>query len=68
MTSSAGYESEIAALRAALIRLLWNSVADDAVCSCETDDICPECQATEALGLGRWMSADWASNSLPTRN
>lgn len=46
----------IDALRSALIRLLWRSVADDAECTCWIDDPCPECQAMQALGRGRWIS------------
>jgi hypothetical protein len=44
------------ALRSALVTLLWHSVADDAECTCCPGDPCPECQAMQALGLGRWIS------------
>lgn len=44
-------------IRAALIRLLWNSVNDDAECTCSPGDVCPECQSMDALGLGEWTSA-----------
>jgi hypothetical protein len=42
------------ALRKALIRLLWDSIADDAMCSCEPGDVCPQCEAMQALGYKRW--------------
>jgi hypothetical protein len=45
------------ALRSALITLLWRSVVDDVECTCYPGDPCPECQAMEALGLGRWTGA-----------
>jgi hypothetical protein len=44
-------------MKRALVRLLWNSIADGAVCSCEGDDRCPECEAMQALGFARWVSA-----------
>jgi hypothetical protein len=53
-----------AAIRAALITLLWRSVADDAECTCYPGDPCPECQAMEALGLGRWRGAEHATRAL----
>jgi hypothetical protein len=43
-------------LARALIRLLWDSVADKAECTCCPGDRCPQCQAMAALGLGRWKS------------
>jgi hypothetical protein len=52
------------AIRAALIRILWRSVADDAECTCCPGDPCPECQAMEALGLGRWIGARDAEATL----
>lgn len=52
------------ALRSALVRLLWRSVADDAACSCYPDDPCPECEAMQALGLGRWRGAEHAAGEL----
>lgn len=51
-------------LRAALVRLLWRSVADLVECSCEVDDRCPECEAMQALGLGRWTGPAPASALL----
>lgn len=59
-------------LRRALIRLLWNSVADDADCTCcpatehNSADRCPECEAMAALGLGDWVGADAAAGLLGT--
>ena len=53
------------ALRAALVTLLWDSVADDATCTCSPGDVCPQCQATQALGMGRWRGARWAERMLP---
>lgn len=47
-------------LRAALIRLLWNAVADDESCSgdCEDDGSpFPVCAAMRALGWGKHFSA-----------
>lgn len=44
-------------LQRALIRLLWDSVADDDECTCAPKDRCPQCEATLALGLGRWAGA-----------
>lgn len=55
----------VAELRAALVRLLWDSVADDAICTCAPGDVCPLCQAAQALGLGRWRGARWAQRVLP---
>lgn len=46
------------AIRAALIRMLWNSAADDAVCVCEDGDPGPECEAMAALGWGKHWSRD----------
>ena len=54
----------ISALRRALVRLLWNSVADDAACSCIGKDRCPECEAMAALGLSRWRGAKSAARRL----
>jgi hypothetical protein len=48
----------------ALTRLLWRSIADNAVCTCFLDDPCPECQAMAALGLGRWTGAEAATQAL----
>lgn len=46
----------VAPLRAALIRLLWNAVADDESCDgdCEKEDDTPfaVCEAMRALGWG----------------
>ena len=43
-------------LKRALLRLLWNSVCDQADCTCAPRDRCPECGAMLALGLGRWKN------------
>lgn len=43
-------------LQRALIRLLWDSIADKAECTCYPRDRCPQCDAMRALGLGRWKS------------
>lgn len=40
-------------LALALIRLLWDSVADNAECTCFPNEPCPQCEAARALGL-RW--------------
>lgn len=48
----------------ALIRLLWDSVADDATCTCCTGDVCPQCEAMQALGAGRWRGAEKAKRKL----
>lgn len=58
-----------AALRAALARMLMNSVVDDAECTCCEDheggeDTCPECEAMRALGLGDWPGARKAERLL----
>lgn len=45
---------DIPRLQRALIRLLWDSVADQATCTCFPKDRCPQCEAMTALGLGRW--------------
>jgi hypothetical protein len=45
-------------LSRALIYMLWRSVADSAMCTCHPRDVCPECKACKALGLGRWKGAD----------
>ncbi|HET9063722.1 MAG TPA: hypothetical protein VFO62_10575 [Candidatus Binatia bacterium] len=50
--------------RAALVRLLWRSIADDAACSCAPGDACPECRAMSALGLGRWTGAADATREI----
>jgi len=50
----------------ALVRLLWNSQHDDAVCTCYPGDPCPECEAMQALGLGRWPGATRAQELLLT--
>lgn len=49
---------------AALVQLVWRSVADDAACSCYPGDACPECEAMQALGLGRWSGAEAAAKLL----
>jgi hypothetical protein len=49
-------QSDPAALRAALIRLLWRSVVDADVCDCgfpPNDDVAPACEAMRALGWGQ---------------
>lgn len=51
-------------LRLALVRLLWNSVADDATCTCCLGDTCPQCEAMTALGDGRWRGAEHAQSKL----
>jgi len=51
-------------VRAALVRLLWNLVADDADCTCEDDDECAACSAFQALGLGRWPGSEQAATML----
>ena len=51
-------------IRLALIRLLWNSVSDQATCTCSPGDGCPECEAMAALGLGRWTDAYHAGRAL----
>ena len=48
-------------MRSALVRLLWRSIADNAACSCEGDDRCPECEAMLALGLGPWRGPKQAA-------
>jgi len=58
--------ADMEALRSALVRLLWNSVVDDAECTCEDGDPCPECQSMGALGLGRWLGAKDAARRLPS--
>lgn len=45
-------------VRRALARLLWDSVADKAECTCYPGDPCPQCEAMQALGLGRWTGPD----------
>lgn len=55
-------------LRLALIRLLWDSVADDATCTCCPGDTCPQCEAMRALGAGRWQSAKKAQRELIAQN
>lgn len=57
-------DEQIKALRRALVRLLWHSVADAAECTCEDDDKCPECDAFNALGLGAWPGAEKAGDML----
>lgn len=54
-----------AKIRAAMVRLLWSCVADDAACTCEPSDECSICQCTQALGLGKWRGARWAERVLP---
>lgn len=54
-------------LRSALARLLWIHVADGASCTCEPGDRCPLCEATMALGLGRWTSAKSIERNLVKR-
>ena len=43
-------------LRRALVRLLWLHTIDGASCTCEPGDRCPLCEATMALGMGRWKA------------
>lgn len=57
-------DKDVAKLRSALVRMLWRSIADEADCTCEESDKCPECEATEALGLGRWRGHAWARKVL----
>jgi hypothetical protein len=57
-------ERQITALQRALVRLLWNSVADQNGCSCYPRDRCPECHAMLALGLGRWRGWKSAQRKL----
>lgn len=53
------------ALQKALKRLLWISVADDADCTCEKDDVCVLCEAWSALALGvKWPGAWDAGKAL----
>jgi hypothetical protein len=48
-----------AAMKSALIRMLWRSVADGSECTCaEPADECPECEALTALNLGTWLGAE----------
>lgn len=54
----------IAKLAHALVRLLWNSVSDGASCTCSAGDRCPQCEAMQALGYARWISADDAARCL----
>lgn len=49
----------IDAIRSAIIRLLWKSVADEEECTCHPEDQCALCQAMAALGHGAWY--DWES-------
>lgn len=51
-------------LGAALVRLLFNSVADGNHCTCAVGDRCPECEAMLALGFGRWKGAKSAQVKL----
>jgi hypothetical protein len=51
-------------LQRALIRLLWDSVADNAECTCAPKDRCPQCDAMLALGLGRWKGPISAQRKL----
>ena len=44
--------ADVARLQRALIRLLWDSVADQFGCDCYPNDRCPQCEAMLALGLG----------------
>ena len=66
-----GLIDDPAALRSALVRLLWRSIVDHAECGCEDyegdgwHEQCPECQAMGALGLGRWRGAKDAERRLP---
>lgn len=48
----------------ALVRLLFNSVAEEDDCTCEPGDRCPLCEAMLALGLGRWKGARSAQVKL----
>lgn len=59
--------ARVGVMRAAIVRLLWNSIADDAECTCEglaRADACPECQAMIALGFGPWPGAEIAAEML----
>lgn len=58
---------QIAALRRALVRLLWISISDGGECTCEFGDICPLCDTCKALGLGRWRGAKWAKGKEALR-
>ena len=52
-------------IRAALVRLLWNAVADRSSCCCEGDDVGPECFAWRALyGVKHWPGPDRAEKRL----
>lgn len=56
------------AMRAALVRLLWDSVADDAACTCEKDDPCPQCDAYRALYGRRWPGAKKAAATMTKKD
>jgi hypothetical protein len=51
-------------LRRALVRLLWDSVADEATCTCDIDDECPQCEAYRALYGKRWPGPETASRTM----
>lgn len=52
-------------IRAALVRLLWNAVADEATCVCEGGDPGPECEAWRALyGRMHWPGPKAAEKRL----
>ncbi len=53
-----------AGLKLALIRLLWDSVVDEADCTCCPGDPCPQCEGMQALGFERWVDADTAEAQL----
>lgn len=55
---------QIRRLRAALVRLLWDSIADEAACSCSPGDLCPQCQAMQALGFPKWPGPKRAADQL----
>lgn len=52
-------------IRAALVRLLWNSVVDDSTCVCDSSGPGPECLAWQALyGQRHWPGARKAEKKL----
>jgi hypothetical protein len=55
---------QIKALKLALIRMLWRSTFDNAACTCSPRDVCPECEASKALGLGRYKSHEDCARKL----
>ena len=50
-------------LRLALIELLYRSYGDERGCTCDGPVFCEECEAMQALGLGRFTgeSSTWKS-------